>query len=302
MIMRVSPLMICRTKYVDYNDPTFCAASNLDINLQKKLHDIIINGNNLKFADECKVFISDSTHIVIGKVLYIKKLNLNVDDSLDKESGGRSAWGFIGGSINRTEYVNAGQLLDLPEDYYKNVYTQCLYDNHWRENDFRGPYIYEPLDINMMLLDDISEPFAESAIPIYPDKYNKKIFCLAIKKTLEGGKISFCSNEEFNAANAIDKKALTFATVSDNNIKDQIESFKKLNSTISYSQHDTRYRSNNDSSFIDDLNSLCRKYNMSQPQKKRFQQGNLIVSGYFIEIASEEVPEEKWPWDKFFRR
>lgn len=298
MTMRVTPLMICRTKYVDYNDPVFCAAPDLDVDLQKKLHDIIINGNNLKFANECKVFISDSTHVVIGKVVYIKKLFLTIDDSLDKESDGRSAWGFIGGSINRSEYVDSGQLLDLPDDFYKNVYTHCLYENHWRELDFHGPYVFEPFDVNMVLLNDTSEHFVEGAIPIYPDKFNNTIFLLAVKKTLKGGKVSFCSNEEFNAANAINKKALTFATVSEDNIKDQIESLKKSNNVTSYSQYDTRYRPNNSSSFIDDLNSLCRKYNYSFPQKKSYKQGNYIISGYFIETEAVEAPEEKSWLDK----
>lgn len=300
--MKVSPLMICRTKYVDYHNPVFCAASNLNEDLQKRLHDIIINGNNLKFADECKVFISDSTHVVIGKVMYIKKLNLSLDDSLDKETLGRSAWGFIGGSINRSEYVNAGQLLDLPDDYYKNVYIHYLYNNHWLEDKFQGPYIYNPLDVHMMLLDDASEPFVENIVPIYPDKLNNTIFCIAIKKTLKGENTSFCSNEEFNAATAINKKALTLATVSDSNIKEQVEALKKSVTLPPSSPNTPLDQPQNDSQFIDELNDLCMKYHYHRPYKKSFKQDGYILSGFFIETAYEVIPKEKNFIGKIFGR
>lgn len=105
--MLVSPILICRTKYVDYQNPVFCAPPDMDDAVLHHLHDDIIKGNNIKVIDnhENKVFISTHQWILIGKIMEICQLGKSLDTSLDKEEGGRSAWGFIGGVISRKDYI-----------------------------------------------------------------------------------------------------------------------------------------------------------------------------------------------------
>lgn len=302
--MKVTPLMICRTKYVDYNDPVFCAASDLSNEFQKNLHDIIINGNNLKFTDECKVFVSNNSHIIIGKVLYIKKLPISIDDSLDKEAEGRSAWGFIGGSIVRSDYEKEGKILDLPIQFYIDAYTRCLYENHWRESVFHGPYCYEAIETDMDTLDDITQAFEEEQIPIYLDTKNAVLFQIAIKKTLEGQSVAFCSNEEFNAAEALIKRALNFTTVSSANYNDQVESYKKISTNKkreeSVFKRNSQLSQNSSCTFIEELRSLCEKYNYPTPQEQDYKKGNKRLKGYFIVTGYSEEPENESFLGKIF--
>lgn len=88
--MLASPILICRTKYVDYPNPVFCSPSNVDDEVLRNLHNDIIKGNNLKVIEkrENKVFISTTQWIIIGKVTEICQLEKSLDTSLDKEEGG----------------------------------------------------------------------------------------------------------------------------------------------------------------------------------------------------------------------
>lgn len=288
--MKVTPILICRTKYVDYNDPVFCAPTDISNSITKSLHDIIIKGNNLKYANECKVLISDNQHVIIGKVLYVRQLDTQFDISLDKEKDGRSAWGFIGGVLQRKEYVERKQILDLPESYYIKAYKECLYDEHWCEKKFCGPYIYGAFDIDMEVLPDLdSTLLISSEVPIFSSSMNDSLFAYAAKQTIKGKAVAFCSNEEFNAAEAITKGALTYATVSEGNLREQVESYKR---TIVERERVKRNVNNSDdrtcvknreqhvkeSYFYQELFALCQKYGY----ELKILPDKCEVCGYFV--------------------
>lgn len=270
--MKVIPILICRTKYVDYNDPVFCAPTDISNSITKSLHDIIIKGNNLKYANECKVFISDNQHIIIGKVLYIRQLDTQLDVSLDKEKDGRSAWGFIGGVLQRKEYIERKQILDLPESYYIQAYKKCLYDEHWAEEKFGGPYTYGAFDIDMEVLPDLdSSLHISNEVPIFSSSMNDDLFRFVAEQTIKGKTLAFCSNEEFNASEAITAGALTYATVSESNLRGQVESYKrtiaernkaKRNTNNSDNRECTRNHEQHDkeSCFYQELSTLCKNY------------------------------------------
>lgn len=272
--MKVIPILICRTKYVDYNDPVFCAPIDISNSITKSLHDVIIKGNNLKCAKvkECKVFISDNQYVIIGKVLSIRQLDTQLDVSLDKEKDGRPAWGFIGGVLQRKEYVERKQILDLPESYYVRAYKECLYDEHWREEKFSGPYIYEAFDIDMEILPDLdSSLHISNEVPIFSSSMNDDLFRFVAEQTIKGEAVAFCSNEEFNASEAITKGALTYATVSESNLRGQVESYKrtiaernkaKINANSSNNGECTRNHEQHDkeSCFYQELSTLCKNY------------------------------------------
>lgn len=270
--MKVTPILICRTKYVDYNDPVFCAPTDISNSVTKSLHDIIIKGNNLKYAKECKVFISDNQHVIIGKVLYIRQLDAQIDISLDKEKDGRSAWGFIGGVLQRKEYVERKQIFDLPESYYIQAYKECLYDEHWCEEKFGGPYIYGSFDVDMEVLPDLDSMLhISNEVPIFSSSMNDSLFVYAAKQTINGKAVAFCSNEEFNASEAITKGALTYATVSESNLHGQVDSYKRIiagresakrnvNKTNNREFVNNQGPQDKESDFYQELFILCKKY------------------------------------------
>lgn len=290
--MKVIPLLICRTKYVDYNNPTFCGASDLAGDTIRQLHDVIIKGNNLKYTSECKVFICDNTHIIMGKVMYIHNLGLSIDDSLDKEKDGRRAWGFIGGSIKRSDYITSKVLLDLPENYYIEAYTKCLFEQHWLEERFTGPYFYEPFEVNMVQLEDLAIPFPESDIPIYHSSKNEILLRYAMKRAIGGCMVAFCSNEEFNAAECINSQALDFTTVSEDNLNAQQEAYRRISQKKNAPRYQDNYRVStnpskgttvypNKNSFEDELKKLCEIYGYRPlPLEERGLVGFYIITGH----------------------
>lgn len=278
--MNVYPILICRTKYVDYNNPVFCAPVDINNSIVKSLHDVIIKGENLRYMKanslqsnkECKVFISNDQYIVIGKALFIRKLGDSFDVSLDKEADGRDAWGFIGGILSRKEYVAEQKILDLPEEYYVQAYNECLYDSHWSEKEFKGPYISKAFDIKMETLPNLEYPLNISKeTPIFPSSMNDSLFRYVAEQTIKGKSVAFCSNEEFNAAKAIIKGALTYATVSESNLHDQIESYQraitaKRKKTEEYVNNRSggectdSHDNNKEKVFYQELSLLCKKY------------------------------------------
>lgn len=278
--MNVYPILICRTKYVDYNNPVFCAPVDINYSIVKSLHDVIIKGENLRYMKannlqsdkECKVFISNDQYIIIGKALFIRKLGDSFDVSLDKETDGRNAWGFIGGVLSRKEYVAEQKILDLPEEYYVQAYNECLYDSHWYEKEFKGPYISKVFDIKMETLPKLKYSLNISKeTPIFSSSMNDSLFRYVAEQTIEGKSVAFCSNEEFNAAKAIIEGALTYATVSESNLHDQIESFKraitaKRKKTVEYVNNHScgecteSHDNNKEKDFDQELSQLCKEY------------------------------------------
>ena len=286
--MLASPILICRTKYVDYPNPVFCSPSNVDDEVLRNLHDDIIKGNNLKVIEkrENKVFISTTQWIIIGKVTEICQLEKSLDTSLDKEEGGRSAWGFVGAVISRKDYVAEKDFLDLPDDYYLRAYKKYLYDEHWleEEKDCHVPYRYDAVDVQMKRIHelDFSSIVQNRDIPIFSDTLNDNVFVLAIKDTLDGKCVSFCSNEEFNAAENVSKGVLTYTTVSEQRIKGQIEHYKQLQNVQRHSQSIYAKRD-----FYTELVKLCNDYgyDVHQIEDKK-------IKGYFIPIKEKKFSDE----------
>lgn len=284
--MLVSPILICRTKYVDYQNPVFCAPPDMDDAVLHHLHDDIIKGNNIKVIDnhENKVFISTHQWILIGKIMEICQLGKSLDTSLDKEEGGRSAWGFIGGVISRKDYIAEDGYVDLPDTYYSHVYKKCLYDEHWLESEFNGPYRYDSIDIQMELIKGIDayDVTHDENIPIFSDKMNDNIFVLAIKDTRDGKCVAFCSNEEFNAAINVSSGILTYTTVSDQRIKGQIEYYKQLKNKKRQVKNVHVKRD-----FYSELVKLCEDFGYKPvlTENKKFK-------GYFIPIEQKVCIDE----------
>lgn len=281
--MKVSPILICRTKYVDYQNPVFCSPHDMDMDdaVFHHLHDDIIKGNNIKFIDnhENKVFISTRKWILIGKVMEICQLGESLDTGLDKDEGGRSAWGFIGGVISREAYLAKDGYLDLPDTYYSHVYKKCLYDDHWFEREFNGPYRYGYIDIQMELIQGIDayDVTHDENIPIFSDKMNDNIFVLAIKDTRDGKCVAFCSNEEFNAAKNVSSGILTYTTVSDQRIKGQIECYKQLKNKKRQVKNVHVERD-----FYSELVKLCEDFGYKPVPKE-----DKEFKGYFIPIEQK---------------
>lgn len=286
--MLASPILICRTKYVDYPNPVFCSPSNVDDEILRNLHNDIIKGNNLKVIEkrENKVFISTTQWIIIGKVTEICQLEKSLDTSLDKEEGGRSAWGFVGAVISRKDYVAEKDFLDLPDDYYLRAYKKYLYDEHWleEEKDCHVPYRYDAVDVQMKRIHelDFSSIVQNRDIPIFSDTLNDNVFVLAIKDTLDGKCVSFCSNEEFNAAENVSKGVLTYTTVSEQRIKGQIEHYKQLQNVQRHSQSIHAKRD-----FYSELVKLCEDFGYKPilTENKKFK-------GYFIPIEQKVCIDE----------
>lgn len=295
--MKVFPILICRTKYIDYQNPVFCAPKALSPIIAKNLHDDIVRGNNIKRdGGECKILISDRHQIVIGKVLVIqKKFSDKFDTSFDKETGGRNAWGFIGGVISCDEYIKENSILDLPESYYEQAYKECLYDSHWLEDTFTGPYNSECIDVEMVSLQNANSSFEVGSVPIFSDSMNKEVFVYAIKQILKGEMVAYCSNAEYNAAQAINSGILTLATVSSNLLQTHIDTYKKYQQNQKQKQEQKRkqnqqdkgtepkfkdrfdYKNITNTSFVNELSLLCKKYGYVCQSNKEYSDVMLIT-------------------------
>ena len=94
--------------------------------------------------------------------------------------------------------------------------------------------------------------------------------------------VSFCSNEEFNAAENVSKGVLTYTTVSEQRIKGQIEHYKQLQNVQRHSQSIYAKRD-----FYTELVKLCNDYgyDVHQIEDKK-------IKGYFIPIKEKKFSDE----------
>ena len=224
--IRCSPILVCRTKYIDY--PTgkpFCCPNDLSLKNFELLIAMMSNGDNLSpTIRSCRIFINDGTHCIIGKYgklsVFLNNTNMEIDLSLDKATGGREPWGFIGAVIRTSDFIAFGNGFDLSDNYYTNVYVEYLYKEHWLEQQFTGTYHYPYVDETVQLIyAENSEIIKlENGYIIETDDKNLLLFAFALECALKGEKISFCTNAEYNASRLISENKVSAVTVSTKNL------------------------------------------------------------------------------------
>jgi hypothetical protein len=233
-----SPLLICRTKYIDY--PTgkpFCCPEDLDLRNFELLVAMMRNGDNLSpIIRSCKIFINDGVHCIIGKYgklsVFLTNTDKAIDLSLDKATGGREPWGFIGAVIKTSDFISFGKGFDFPDSYYLNTYEKYLYYDHWIEQQFIGTYHYPYVEEAIELIDitNSNPGKSENGYIIEIDDKNSSLFTLAVECALKGEKVSFCTNAEYNASRLIFENKVDIVTVSAKNLnmhKAELQKSKK---------------------------------------------------------------------------
>ena len=222
--IRCSPIIICRTKYIDY--PTgrpFCCPEDLSLQNFELLISMMNNGQNLSHnITECKIFINDNNHCIIGKYGYIedvidKTTNFSLDFMLDNV---KPAWGFIGAVIKTNDFISFGKSFDLLDSCYTNAYIEYLYKEHWLEHQFTGTYHYPYVEETVQLISTENSEITKSdnGYIIETDDKNSLLFSFAVECALKGEKISFCTNAEYNASRLISENKVDIVTVSTKNL------------------------------------------------------------------------------------
>lgn len=225
--MKVSPILICRTKYNDFNSSgrPFCAPTDVSEETIYRLQ-CIVDGNAIMFCHHCDLVLTDEKHIILGRVISIGELEIDdIDLSLDKEVGGRIPWGFIGGAMSIEDYRVHNRIEYLSADFYSEAYKEYLYDPHWLdgENSHDEQYIYPYVDKALESLPNSSTEMDYDfySNPLQCNKNNLSLLLFVLSEILKGKHLSFCSNCEFKAADLIFEGILDFATVSEGNLLSQ---------------------------------------------------------------------------------
>lgn len=244
--IKSSPVILCRTKYIDYKEQGFIWPQDFNRETFNLLVHLMHNGHNLGSIESNKVFIHDGTHCLIGKIGFLnnllsEKLAKSIDLSLDKEREGRMSWGFIGVAIRINDFIHNKSNIDLSDDYYSYLYKAYLYDNHWLDREpINGPYNYPYEDVcfveKNIEQNTLNKFNTGKEWILESDKCNEELFNLAIYKALQNEIVSYCSNAEYNAHQLIREHKVNIVTASDSNLgllrsvmkSPTVESRKKL--------------------------------------------------------------------------
>jgi hypothetical protein len=220
--IKCSPILVCRTKYIDY--PTgkpFCCPEDLSLKNFELLVSMMSNGDNLSpTIRSCRIFINDGTHCIIGKYgklsVFLNDTDESIDLSLDKPTGGREPWGFIGAVIKTNDFIFFGKVFDLSDNYYATAYKKYLYNEHWLEQQFTGTYHYPYVEETVKLIDveNTDTINSQNAYIIETDDKNSLLFAFSVESALKGERISFCTNAEYNASRLISQNHVDIVTVS----------------------------------------------------------------------------------------
>lgn len=225
--MKISPVLICRTKHKDFNSSgrPFCAPTDLSEETIYRLQRIV-DGNAIMFCHHCDLVLSDEKHILFGRVISIGELEIdNIDLSLDKEVGGRIPWGFIGCAMSIEEYRIHNRIEYLPTDFYSEAYKEYLYVPHWLDgedtNDEQYIYPYVDKSLEPLLNSSTEMDYDLYSNPLQSNINNLPLLFFVLSEILKGKRLSYCSNCEFKAAELIYEGVLDFATVSEGNLLSQ---------------------------------------------------------------------------------
>ena len=217
--IKASPIILSRVKKIDYRQEVYVYPNDLSNNIIKLITDIMSNGDSLRDGvSHGMVFINNGSHCIIGNYAEIEYLTeQNIDYKLDKDSGGRPVWGFIGCAIKTTDFIEANSIIKLTNDYYTSVYMK-FYHEHWLDNEpATGPYDYGYNECDFDIKEVDKTAFSKFTLSkgyiLEEDNQNDILYAYTMDYALKGNNIAFCSNADYNAHKLIISDKVQIVTV-----------------------------------------------------------------------------------------
>lgn len=278
--MKAAPVIICRTRKVDY-DGFFCHPSDVEETgiLTKLRNSIYANDLHLLSGPQkcLKIVICDNTHVIIGRMMIIiDAVGKDCDLQLDHQASSRTLWGFIGAVFKRRDYQSNVQAFDVDDLYYKDVFIDKVYKEHWDDEKFSGPYrtLYE--DIPIVEIGETNNPFHNDEY-IISSEYNEAAYNYVLSAIHKGNVVSLCTNAEYSASESIFRDYVTYATVNPSRLDKMRYSLNDKKRIETHSKGGS-FAVNSKDGFIEQLKELCDSYGVFyEPVRKDGKRGWFIA-------------------------
>ena len=265
--MKTAPIIISRTKSVDYNG-FFCLPADLmDSKILMRIRNTVYaNDLHLNNGDnrQVRVIISDKTHVIIGIISIIEDIiGKDIDLHLDNYTSKRTLWGFIGGAIKINDFRKHPHAVDLDSSFFRKAFMEIVYAQHWMDGIFEGPYISSYEEAETIDISETESPFPLNEQIISSEK-NIQAVNFILNAIHDGKNLSLVTNADYSATKSILNEYVDFASVSIAKVeKVRIALKEKQKAKQSVSSQTPKHNVKTDHmEFQQKLHKLCEQYQM----------------------------------------